>query len=431
MKVILYFVRIVLVVAFLAIGVAGYMVFSSMAKPPSTEEPEETVVRAKARRLQPEDTHVILTGLGTLRAKQRRTLSAEVGGRIVEVHPRLEAGNLIPKGEVLIRIDPRDYQLMVRQASAEVERLAAEISQIALEDKNSRQQLEIARGSLALAEKEFKRFRDLAGEGARSESAKERAQLEYNQAQQTVLQLDSALSLYPVRLRKTRAMLASAREVLAKAELNLEKSTITAPFNARVADKRIEVEQFVAPGTPLFTLVDDSVLEIVVPLDGPEVKRWLLEGDGSEPGWFDDLPERAVEITWAQDETIHATGQLVRVEDYDPTTRTVKLACRLPQTGGLLSEGMFCRVAIPGKTVQGVYRLPRRAVTHEGDVILVLDGRMKTVRVEPIYEQGEDVLVSGPLSPGDIAILEPPTRIIEGQRVEPAFEREEETEAAP
>ncbi|MEA3436332.1 MAG: biotin/lipoyl-binding protein, partial [Thermodesulfobacteriota bacterium] len=82
---------------------------------------------------------------------------AEVKGRVVEVHPELKSGALISAGEVLIKIDPTEYELAVARLEAGINQIKAQLLELDVEEQNTRASLTIEQRSLALAEQSLKR----------------------------------------------------------------------------------------------------------------------------------------------------------------------------------------------------------------------------------------------------------------------------------
>jgi multidrug efflux pump subunit AcrA (membrane-fusion protein) len=108
-------------------------------------------------------------------------------------------------------------------------------------------------------------------------------------------------------------------------------------------------------------------------------------------------------------------GTLDRLVAFDPSTRTVTAAIRLEGDqlegdGGFpLTPGMFCEVRLPGREVRDVFVLPRVAVTFDGHAYISDNGRLKTVKVEVLRSEGEQVIVRGGLRNGDRVIV---TRLV-------------------
>jgi hypothetical protein len=188
----------------------------------------------------------------------------------------------------------------------------------------------------------------------------------------------------------------------------------------------VEKDQYVNPGAVTVTLADDRELEIQLPLDSRDARRWLQFRDVSgvakndtDSAWFGNLEPVACAIHWTeQSDGTPWQGRLDRVVEFDPQTRTITVAVRIdaqaavpPVSGGLpLVEGMFCRVDIPGRTLARAVRLPRWAVSYEGTVYLVQDGRLRTARVMVNHTEGDFSFVTDGIAPGEIVIT---TRLID------------------
>jgi len=174
------------------------------------------------------------------------------------------------------------------------------------------------------------------------------------------------------------------------------------------------------------TLADDSVIEIQVPLDSRNAKRWLrFKRDAAvrTGAWFGKLEHAPVEVRWTEDKSGHVwQGYCHRVVSYDAPSRRVTIAVRVDgaeaassgASGLPLVDGMFCQVIIPGREMEGVYRLPSWAVNFEGDfergsVYVSNDKRLKTKPVRIVHRDENAVYVSDGLSEGDVVVV---TRLV-------------------
>ncbi len=193
-------------------------------------------------------------------------------------------------------------------------------------------------------------------------------------------------------------------------------------FTGRIKSVNIEKGQYVTPGQPVITLADDATLEIRVPLDSRDARQWLrFDGASTEnkTAWFAGLEDLPCTIHWTEDKDGHHwQGRLHRVVKFDPKTRTITVAIRVDAKSALsgdakklpLVEGMFCEVRIPGRTLEDVYRLPRKAVSFENTVFISVNDRLKTVSVQVARVDGEFAYISGGFNPGDRVII---TRLID------------------
>src|SRR5690606_2624375 len=121
---------------------------------------------------------------------------------------------------------------------------------------------------------EFERRRKLMEEDqVGTQSGVDSAEHAWNVSQDAYDLLDQAITLYPLRVDEARSALASARANLENARIDLARTQVVAPFDARVKSVNLEVGQLVGPtssgmnGSPALELADDSVLQISVPLD--------------------------------------------------------------------------------------------------------------------------------------------------------------------
>jgi multidrug efflux pump subunit AcrA (membrane-fusion protein) len=138
----------------------------------------------------------------------------------------------------------------------------------------------------------------------------------------------------------------------------------------------------------------------------------------SSKAWFQGLEPVPCDIRWTEAPERHRwQGVLDRVVRFNPDSRTLTVAVRIQadrmvsQNGAMpLVEGMFCKVSIPGRTVTDIVRLPRWCVSFDQQVFLAVDQRLKTVPVEVLRTEGEEVLVAGGLQPGDRVVT---TRLVD------------------
>ncbi len=413
--------RILLCTLVLAAGISGMVALASLKTPPAEAVYQEKPLKVEVLRAEPEDVGVMITGFAEARPLDIVDISPEVSGRIIEVHPRLEAGEVIPEGELLFRIDPRDYRAAHDDARAKVTQWENTIARIEKEFALDKARLETLKRNRDLAEAEYQRLKTLyERDSVGTRSGVDQAEQVYNQAADTVDQLARQLEVYPLQIRENQAALASARAHLEKTRTNLDRVEIRAPFDGRLKTVSIEEGQYVSPGLKAVTLADDSVLELRVPLDSRDARKWLRFDQQQTPGnaaLFSGLDRVPVTIQWTEDRQGHTwTGRLHRVIHFDSQTRTLLVAVRVDRSAAdadgnfPLLEGMFCEVEIPGKTLEKVVRLPRWAVSFENTVFVADENRLRTVPVRVSRIEGENAFISEGLSAGDRVIV---TRLVD------------------
>lgn len=421
--------RLLLVLGILLLGLAAMKGLAALRKAPPLANDEPVVFRAEAMKVARQDVPTWIRGFGTARPHRTSKVTAEVSGQVMEVHEALETGRLVEQGEVLVRLDPRDYDLAVEQGEAEVLRLESELARLGQEEENDHRRLELARRLLEIAEREFRRSENLVREGGvETLSALDARESEVTARRHGLAEVENALALIPARRSQLEAQLAAARSRLSGERLNRERTAIRAPFTGRIVEKGVEQGQKVLAGNHVLTLADDRVLEVPAPLDGRDVARWLhMESDPRSPHWVRPAEERPVRVRWLEGEAdVWHEGALDRVERYDEASRTFHVVIAVEASQGIaqgpaffpLTSGMFCEVAIPGRVAEGVVPIPRSAIDSDGHVHLDRDGRLATRAVEVVRYQADTALVSSGLETGDLLILNRPVRVVDGMHVE-------------
>jgi len=407
----------------LVASLGGMMALATLKRPPAEAKVSETPLPVEVLEVAARDVPVVLTEQGQVRALNVVPVAPEVAGVIVEVHPNLEVGAVIPKGEALFLIDPRTYEAAVDEAEAGTAQLESSVSMLRISMANDTARLDTIKRSRDLTKAEFERkTRLFEQDQVGSLSLVEATEQAYNQAKDLVDQLERQLAVYPIQIREAESALASMMARRDTARINLERTRVPAPFNARVKQQAVEAGQYVAPGVPVATLADDSILEISVPMDSRDAQRWLrFNGNRAVDGsaWFADVEPVTCRIRWTEDlDGDHVwEGTLDRVEMFDAQSRKVYVAVRVAGENALskdadrlpLVDGMFCSVEIPGRILEGVYELPEWAVSYEETVYRVEDGRLRTVPVQVALERGESKYVSSGLEPGDLVVT---TRLV-------------------
>jgi RND family efflux transporter MFP subunit len=329
---------------------------------------EETAPRGLAVRTATVETRdlpeaVVLTG--TLEPRSQVQVVAEVQARLQRV--LREEGSRVGRGEVLAVLDDTDYRL-----------------------SNDR-----ARAALAVAE----------ANRAHAQAEKERA----DSLLKTGGITDRDHLAAQVQQQVAEASLAQARAEVAIAGQALARTQVRAPFAGRVAKRFPDPGAMLAPGAPLFTLVDDSVFEFrasVASKDWAKVKA----GAAAELA-IDALGGARVE------------GRIARVEPLvDERSRSFRVVVEVPGRADLVG-GLFARAVVRVGVVPGALVVPPSALVRDGsdptsaEVFVVRGGKAEKVRLALGVETPDGVQVTSGLAAGDAVVLDPPTALASGAPV--------------
>lgn len=379
--------KIVLPIIVLAIGAGATAALISSRKEPERVERPALGPLVEVRRVEAETVLVQVTGQGEVHPRVAVDLAPQVSGRLTAVHPSLVSGGRFRAGEVLLEIDPRDYELAVERGVAAV---ASAETVLARE-----------RAEAAAAHEEW---REVHGDEA-----------------------PPALLVREPQIREAEAKLAAARADLAGAELALERTRISLPWNGLVIEESVDVGQMVTTGQKIATVYGTDEVEVRVPLDDREL-AWF-EWPGSSGGQARG-PAAVVSADFAG--ARHSwPGRVDRIEGrVDPRSRMVGVIVAVKDPFSRrdarppLLPGTFVDVAIDGTRLDDVVVLPRHALRVD-DRVWVVDGQELDVRdVEVLRRERDRVYVGSGLEPGESVVVSSLDAVTDGMTVRSRPEQE-------
>lgn len=338
----------------LAVGAAVFMWFKKPKAP--------TVDRA---RIPPPVTAVIvrhtdvpltIRSQGKLEPVTETRAASEVSGKIMRVSPSFRAGGTFRENDVLLEIDPADYEAALAMAMAESANAGLALK------------TEAARG--AQAERDWKK---LGGGKAAGDLVLRRPHQ------------DSAA-----------ARVTAADAAVEKAKRDLERTVLRAPYNGRVKTTYTDLASFVAVGTRLADLYATDIYEVRLPVSlenytqvdfqpgkrGPKVRLYTTIG-GKPREW---------------------NAVVVRTEgEVNRSDRSIYLVAELPNPDdGILQPGLFVEADIGGKTLTNVVKIPRGALINNRSVLLIDgDNRLRRRDVTVVRKETNEVLLAPDLAEGE------------------------------
>ncbi len=335
----------------------------------------------------PKDHRFKVRSQGEVVARTEINLVSEVSGKVNWVASSFAEGGYFEKDDVLLKIDPRDFQVAAEQSRATVAQADVRLQREQAEAKVARKEWE------ALG-------RD-----------KEKA---------------NSLLLREPQLAEAQAALSSAKASLAKSELDLARCEITAPFTGRIRQKAADVGQFINRGANLARVYAVDYVEIKLPLSLDELGFVDLPLMHRES----DANSKPTPVTLhgkLGGEIYSWTGQLVRTEgEVNSRTRMLSAIARVNDPYNLISRherpplavGLFVDAVIDGRTVKGIYEVPRSSM-RDRETLLVVDAedRLRMRKVSVLRFLRDDVLLRSGLEAGDrvcLSILDSP---VEGMQV--------------
>lgn len=314
------------------------------------------------------DTQVVVEALGTVQPALGVQLQAQVGGQVVEVSPSLIPGGRVVEGEVLLRIDPREYEFVVRQRQSDLAR--------------AEQALRLEESQQDISRREYELMGDVADDG------------------------DTELVLRKPQLETARTAFDAALAAFEQAKVNLERTSVVAPFNAVVEERFVDRGGVVSPNSAIASLVGTDACWIEAMLSVDDV-RWI---DATGPGRAGGSSARVRhDATW--DEGVWRDGRVLgRSSTIDAQGRMVKVIVEVEDPFGLrratasepaLLVGSFVDVEIMGVTLEDAVVVDRTYV-HDGNRVWLMDddGNLVITTIDPAYVGDDQVVVTEGLEEG-------------------------------
>ncbi len=369
-----------------ALGSAGLTAYYLYASRPAAEKSDAVrpLLRVRGERVRPENVTESLVGYGAARAAQRATISAEIAGQVVFVSDRLEEGLPVAAGQVLLRVDDRDYQAQLEQANAAKRSAVAERRRIDVDAASLLQQREIAQTELDIARDELTRVKDLFERGQAGERELDAARAATQQAMRALAELSRAVDSIPERRAAAEAAVAQAEAQAALASNALSRTTIRAPFDGVIESEMVELGEIVAPGAQLFTMVDTRRIEVFVELPMswyPRLRVGAAATISTEVNQGDTWVGEVARISPSGSMMSRTLPVYIEVDNREQDTP--------------LKPGLFVRAAIDGRQFVDAATTPRGAVQDGVVFVEQPDHTVGERAVEVVATLGERAVVSG------------------------------------
>ena len=368
----------------LAVGTVGTVGIIAARPSLPTNQPVHRLPVVRVMSAEPQAILLHIEAQGSVVPRTESELVAEVSGRIIWASPRFASGGFLEPGEMLLQIDPGDYQIAVERGAAVLARTES--------------QLELAQAAL-------ERQRRLATRSVSSSS-----------------QLDTAVSGAHVAEANCR----EAQAALAQARRNLERTRVLAPFAGRVRRKHVDVGQFVARGSPVARVYAVDYAEVRLPIPDRDAAFVDLPIDYRNEENAGEGPSVELRASFAG-RGYRWQGRIVRTEgELDPKTRMIHAVARVEDPYGRgddpdrppLAVGLFVNARIEGRQVANAVVIPRSALRGHSEVVIVDDeNRLRIRRVEVLRRNPRTVILSAGVEAGEKLCTAPLPVVVDGMQV--------------
>ena len=314
-------------------------------------------------------SEVRIKGFGSVKAKRSVSVVPQVNGEVLEKSPAFEPGGYCTEGQVLLKIDDTDYVLAAAKSRADVAQMEFNLARAEEEAQVARQEWDGMRRS-----------------GEASEP--------------------SSLVLHEPQLKLANANLDAAKAALRQAMVNLERCTITAPFDGRVLLADVDAGQYLRAGSQVGTLYATDVAEVIVSVPDDDLAWIAIEGSGCKAA-----PETVVDVLADfAGARHHWEGRAVRLGGaVDNRSRLVPVVVEITDPYEMvgqrppLVEGTFVQVVFRGTPRDEALVIPRAALRPNSQVwVITRDHKVNVRQVEVARAGLDEAVITAGLQPGEM-----------------------------
>ena len=335
----------------------------------SSGKKERPKIKTRVIALEKKDYTVQIKSQGMTRTHNATTLTAQVSGRVARLSPHFEDGAYFDEGDVLLEIDKADYLTARESSKAQLARAEASYAQ------------ELARANQAQLNWRDAGFKEDA----------------------------SDLVLRKPQLREAEANVNSAKSSLERAERNLNRTQVKAPYDGRVRKRNVGLGQQVGASTPLGEIFSTDFAEVRLPLTTRDLTYYTPPNKPEETSTHHKVTFDSILTPNTEDGIPQWEGKILRAEgELDKQSRQLFIIARIDDPFGLTSEkpplfiGQPVRASIPAQILKGVYTIPRSALSELNEILIIRDGKLKRVKIAPVWSTEEHVIIREGVEPSDL-----------------------------
>ena len=373
-------------VAVIAVALLSAKFIGANKPEPEVRDTQVSMAKVDATRLSRTRYPVVIRSQGLVQPTLANTLVPAVAGTVIDINDAFVVGGTFASGDILLEIDPQDYEIALKQAQANLAQADAQL----LEQE-------------ALADQAKVEWQSMGRRGK-----------------------PSPLNLRVPQLAAASANRDAALAQVRQAELDLERTRVVAPYNGMVSERLVDPGQFVARGAPVGTIHSTHAVDIRLPLSNRQLTYLNMPSSMSPSSMSDSgasvaAPNVELSASIGTSQQLW-TGSLIRAEGIDATTQQLNVIARIQdpytQSDRPLRVGQFVQALIEGQVLEDVFVIPRAALREEREV-LVIDKNDEIQRRAVVVAWSDDdvAAIRDGLEEGEVLVLTPMSTVSDGTPV--------------
>lgn len=351
----------------------------------------------EVQQLKPQRFTVVVDTFGTVQPKTQSALVAQESGQINYVSSQFRNGGFFSKGDVLLKLDQRDYLAEVKIAESDL--LSAE--QTLLEEQaNARQ-----------AAKDWKRL----GNG----------------------QAPSDLVLRKPQLAAAQANLLSAEAGLTQAKLALERTEVTAPYDGRILEQLVDFGQVLAANSQVAEIYSTDSVEIRLPINNSDIDLVNFPEEFRIKNSLQSIIEARFTSSLSKNQTW--LGKIIRTEGaIDSDSQQLYIVAQIEDPynpelhpGASIKIGQYVNAEVQGKTLDDAIVINNSSIYQGSYVYIVVDGLLKRRDIDIRWQNSQNTIIDKGLNAGELLVTTPLGQVSSGTRVSIAGEQRPQNQRTP
>mgnify|MGYP000341984996 CR=1 FL=1 len=378
--------QIILPLIILIAGIGAFAIFTGMKKPPEEKEEVDNTPIVSVESITVAPMTLNVDSYGIVKPKYETDLVAQVNGEIIELADVFVRGGFVKKDQVLARIDPSDYQAALIDAQASLASARASL------------ETEVAQGKVA--EREWNQITDTS---------------------------PTELSLRKPQLAQELARVKAAQASILRAERNLERTNIVAPYDAMIESRDIGLGAFVGMGNKIGKILSTELAEVRLPVADNQLQYLIDQGENAKVILHGVYSGK--EIQWpakiVRDEGVidnQSRMSYLVAEVHDP------YALNTSNNQPPLRYGSYVNAKIVGIEIAQASVIPRYLVNNSKVAILDSESRLHYAEVHIARQDGENIIVSNGLEDNDQLIVSALDYPVDGMKLALISDKQEESE---
>ena len=362
--------QIIIPIVILVTGIAVMVGFSSMKKPPEEKEKVDNTPIVAVENISVAPMTLEVNSYGMVKPKYETQLVAQVNGEIVELSDVFVRGGFVKKDQLLARIDPSDYHAALIDAQASMASARAAL------------ETELAQGKVA--EREWRQIENSS---------------------------PTELSLRKPQLAQELARVKAAQASVLRAERNLERTEIRAPYDAMIDSRNVGLGSFVGVGSKIGHVLGTAIAEIRLPVADNQL-AFLVKTKSTKAGvnaQVNLIGTYAGQDTLWQAKIARSEGVIDNKSRMSYLVAEINDPYRLKKSSDSsaapLRFGSYVNAKIMGYDISQASLVPRYLVVNGKVAILDSESKLHYAAIDIVRQQGSHVVVANGLADGDQLIV--------------------------